>query len=602
MAFLRTFAALAILAASANALLITNETSSRLTLSNNDLTVSLNKSTSHIDTLTLSGQNLLGTQSGSTGIGPYLDCYCTPSGAYTPGRIAPQYTLLSGTDATNTSWGAIVLTETYPSTNQTLSQYWFLRDGETGLHTFSRLTYHNASQPLLRNLQEFRTLFRPNTRLWTHLSTNERQYAPLPYHNPAASDPGNAITVQDATWYLPNASDPYVLAESDYFTKYTFSDTWRDHKVHGLFSDGSTSADGSTFGAWFVMNTIDTYNGGPTHSDLTVDGIVYNYIVSNHHGNQVPNITDGFERTYGPGYYHFNKGAADASLEELRQDAERYADPEWNAEFYDSIAKVVPGYVPSAGRGAWSGKVVLPKGAMRPVAILTESGRNWQDNVFEPDTYQYWADVDAGTGEVEIGRVKAGTYRLTVYADGAFGQFEVDDVVVEAGKTTTTDVAWTEESWGVELWRIGTPDKSSGEYRHGYQPDPDHPLHPEEYRIYWAVYDFVDDFPEGVTFEVGKDNVTEDLNYVHWSVFGGYANSIRTEPYYGDGNVNNWTVLFDVSDTQIRNHSQATLTVQLAGAKTAAGNTDVFNVTQPYSNLPFVVNVNGDDLEPWTIP
>jgi hypothetical protein len=27
-----------------------------------------------------------------------------------------------------------------------------------------------------------------------------------------------------------------------------------------------------------VMNTVDTYFGGPTHSDLTVDGIVYNYI------------------------------------------------------------------------------------------------------------------------------------------------------------------------------------------------------------------------------------------------------------------------------------------------------------------------------------
>jgi rhamnogalacturonan endolyase len=28
------------------------------------------------------------------------------------------------------------------------------------------------------------------------------------------------------------------------------------------------------------MNTKDTYFGGPLHSDLTVDGIVYNYISS----------------------------------------------------------------------------------------------------------------------------------------------------------------------------------------------------------------------------------------------------------------------------------------------------------------------------------
>jgi hypothetical protein len=37
-------------------------------------------------------------------------------------------------------------------------------------------------------------------------------------------------------------------------------------------------SNGSTFGAWLVMNTKDTYFGGPLHSDLIVDGIVYNYI------------------------------------------------------------------------------------------------------------------------------------------------------------------------------------------------------------------------------------------------------------------------------------------------------------------------------------
>lgn len=34
------------------------------------------------------------------------------------------------------------------------------------------------------------------------------------------------------------------------------------------------------------MNTKDTYFGGPLHSDLVVDGILYNYISSNHHGDQ----------------------------------------------------------------------------------------------------------------------------------------------------------------------------------------------------------------------------------------------------------------------------------------------------------------------------
>ena len=91
--------------------------------------------------------------------------------------------------------------------------------------------------------------------------------------------------MQDATWYLGKTpDDPYTSQMADYFTKYTFSDTWRDLDVYGMYADGSKSADGSTFGAWLVMNTKDTYFGGPTHSDLTVDGITYNYMGKLHPG------------------------------------------------------------------------------------------------------------------------------------------------------------------------------------------------------------------------------------------------------------------------------------------------------------------------------
>jgi len=47
---------------------------------------------------------------------------------------------------------------------------------------------------------------------------------------------------------------------------------------------------------------------------------------------------------------------------------------------------------------------------------------------------------------------------------------------------------------------------------------------------------------------------------------------------------------------------KATFTVQLAGVKTAAGNTDVFNASEPHANLKYTVSVNGRDLEPWVIP
>ncbi|KKY19972.1 putative rhamnogalacturonan lyase [Phaeomoniella chlamydospora] len=571
------------------------ETATCLVLQNDRLLAAVNKSSGAIDVLTLDGQNLLGSQnyvaptpggstgSGNNGIGPYLDCYCIPSGFYTPGSIDPTYQLIKGIDASNIAYGGIVLSEVYPPTGQKLQQYWFLRDGEIGLHTFNRLAYYNETTPFLQNLQEFRTLFRPNTPLWTHLITNANFYSPAPIPDPASTGTGIATTVQDATWYLGNrTNDPYVQQLSSYFTKYTFQDTWRDHCVHGMFADGTESNDNGIFGAWMVMNTKDTYFGGPIHSDLVVDGFVYNYIVSNHHGDGTPNITNGFDRTFGPQYYYFNKGPHGSSWESLHQDATTYANPDFAGSFYDSIAKHVPNYIPTSGRGIWKAHVNLPYGAKDPIAVLAQNGVDFQDNVLDTKAYQYWSDIDPTSGYVQISRVKAGTYRLTIYADGIFGQYEHDNIVIHAGKTTdsTSNIHWTPESAGTELFRIGTPDKSSGEFRHGNTPDQTHPLHLPEYRIYWAVYDYPTDFPNGTRYHVGRSNDSRDFNYVHWSVFGGYANSLRPTTYYSNGDVNNWTIIFDVHRDQLKDTQQATFAIQLAGAKTAAGNTDTVNATQ----------------------
>jgi len=101
---------------------------------------------------------------------------------------------------------------------------------------------------------------------------------------------------------------------------------------------------------------------------------------------------------------------------------------------------------------------------------------------------------------------------------------------------------------------------------------------------------------------VGQSDTYKDMNYIHWSVFGGYANSRRPQQVAGTGEINNWTIMFDLDKHQLGHTQEATFTVQLAGAKTAAGNTDTFNATQPWNDLPFVVVVNGHELEPWIIP
>jgi rhamnogalacturonan endolyase len=264
-----------------------SEDSSTIDIANDRLSFTVSKGTGYVSKLSLDGQNLIGS-----GRGPYLDGHL-PSGFWTPGKGA-TYQLFKGTDGDGKAYAGALMSQGYQTTGIVFEQYWFLRDGETGMHVFSRAKYTNSTTPSGGDLGEFRQLFRPADSVWTHLSSSDEMFGPLP-------NTTGAPVVQDASWYVGGRKDdPYVKQVSDYFTKYMFSEEWRDQDVHGMYGDGTKSSDGTAYGAWLLMNTKDTYFNGPTHSDLTVDGIVYNYMISNHHGNGVPEMVDGFDHTFGP--------------------------------------------------------------------------------------------------------------------------------------------------------------------------------------------------------------------------------------------------------------------------------------------------------------
>jgi rhamnogalacturonan endolyase len=136
----------------------------------------------------------------------------------------------------------------------------------------------------------------------------------------------------------------------------------------------------------------------------------------------------------------------------------------------------------------------------------------------------------------------------------------------EPSVSKTFNFTWKEESAGKEIWRIGIPDKTSGEFKHGRKPSNSSELQPEEYRLYWAQHDFESDFPNGVDFKAGESDYAEDFNYIHWSRISEVGEFFRDEPYLD--NVNNWTVRFDLDRAQLRRTKTATFTVQVAGLKT----------------------------------
>ncbi|RPD62964.1 galactose mutarotase-like protein [Lentinus tigrinus ALCF2SS1-6] len=555
-----------------------NETSILYTFANDRISFNILKENGYIQNLVFEGISVLGTVSGNAGQ-LYTDF---PSNGFAL-TANPTHQIVQGSE-----YAGIVVTDNDTSTGSLVQRSWFLRDGETGLHSFVRLAYHNPSGPSKGALGEVRTMFRPNGGPWTTLVTNKEQWAPIPGAQAIANQ------VQLSTWYLGlTPGDSYVQQESDYWTKacYTFADN-QTNKAHGLVGQ---SSDGTSVGAWWVVNQKDTFFGGPYHVDLMVDGIIYNKQSTSHGGATSPNITDGFDRTFGPQFLYLNRGE-DATLQTLLADAEQYADPAWNAKFYDEIAPHVVGYVPTSSRSSFSAAVDVPHGAKDVIAILSANGVHFQDSAADSGAYQYWTDVRDGV--VDIGRVKAGTYRLTISASGIFGDYVQDNIVVKAGKQTHVKAVWVPESAGTELWRIGVPDKSAGEFKNGLERDTTHPRQPSKYRIYWGAWDFPNEFPGGVNFTIGRSVENRDWNYVHWSQYGPtYArNDTVTD-------INRWTINFSIDSKMAKNiteNSVATFTIQLAAAKTTAGNTDANQGAWPSFPINTYVNGQADPLV-WTI-
>ena len=202
--------------------------------------------------------------------------------------------------------------------------------------------------------------------------------------------------------------------------------------------------------------------------------------------------------------------------------------------------------------------------------------------------------MPAGGGAVRIADVVPALYRATLYADGVFGDWARDGVRSDAHASEGAAYAaeWPrEESAGREAWRLGVPDRSSGEFRHGYARDASvsgrrWPL--QEYRLFYKLFDFSADFPRGVNYRIGVSRPERDWNYAQWSNPKGAAE---------------WRVSWNGSAVPAIG-GNATLTVQLAGVRTSTGNEHylVEGQVAKYLNLELNANVNGKNVGSWFIP
>ena len=278
---------------------------------------------------------------------------------------------------------------------------------------------------------------------------------------------------------------------------------------------------------------------------------------SNHEDNNLNLSTAAgvaSNRLFGPYYIHINTlGQAYNQVgNTLATQTDMYADA-ISAEAglvsnYDYVAPLVAaGYVPTSGRGSVSIQVNGVTGAANTAwAVLSDPNTNFQ---YSAQGMQYWADISQN-GTATISGVAPGTYRLSVYVLGQWGEYRQDGIVVTANNTTTVPlVTFQPETFtnvngvanGETVFTIGTPDRSSHEFLHGHTTTTGN-----DDREYWGNWNYWQDFSanQGAVVyyatAVGSTPATNDLskwNYVHWGQFnpGLYAGVFSSADDTTDG-------------------------------------------------------------------
>ncbi len=319
-------------------------------------------------------------------------------------------------------------------------------------------------------------------------------------------------------------------------------------------------------GIWLINPSNEYMSGGATklelsaHRDATftdsltapAPATILNVWKGPHYGGTILEANQGEEwrKTIGPFMLYANSGATHGAM---WQDALRQSANEAKSWVYDWA--VDENYPSAKDRGSVTGQIVLrdlPTTKMSNLLVglahadyQTEKGEtvDWQK---DGKYYQFWVRGAAG-GKFTIPNVRPGSYTLHAFADGVLGEFVKANVTVAAGKSLNlAKLDWKPVRNGRQLWEIGIPDRTAGEFFRG------------DHYWQWGLYNqYPKDFPNDVNFIVAKSDYRKDWNLMQ-------VPRAKDDTGRGRGDETTWKVTFDLPKDA---SGKATLRIAFAGTE-----------------------------------
>lgn len=362
--------------------------------------------------------------------------------------------------------------------------HYVMRSGVSGIYSYFVATG-------IGTVSEFRTLYRLDGNIFRNGYNSVKSGA-----FPTIADIKGSTKLQDET---------YKFADGTVYTKYDWADyESRDH-FHGIYGEG--------YGAWLIPVSNEYYNSGPARQELMVhvdsstgDGVLLNMLKGSHYGAGDVNIPKG--KLYGPWLVYINNG--DISDVKSRASAEEEAWPyKWliNPDYPLSRTKVSGTLKITDGRSAEGAMIVFAK----PGGEFYTQGED----------YIFYSKADSN-GNFSIPNIRPGSYTLYAYSTSGdiTDQFEKDNINVTGASMNLGTLNWTPVKPTNFLWKIGTADRMSSEFKLGNLS---------------RQYGLPEKVPANLTYTIGRSTEANDWYYAQTKAGSWDVNFNLNKKYNGNG-------------------------------------------------------------------
>jgi autotransporter-associated beta strand protein len=286
------------------------------------------------------------------------------------------------------------------------------------------------------------------------------------------------------------------------WTKYD----WSSYQGPTTSARNAWGASTETVGVWSLLGSAEFINGGPTKLKGAVSGnYMYNDDLEGHGLGNVPNpgaaAGETFTKVIGPYFMYANTGTNHLQLWQDAQNMGALMASNWPYAWMNESEQDYPRH-----RGTVTGSITAKSGesTANPVVILGNADPNAGDWIYQGVTnYLFWTTGDTN-GNFSIPKVRPGNYVLYSYAPGIWGQLQISNIIVLPNQTNNLGViSWNLPHLQQRLWRVGTPDHTSKEFRFGDLP--------KQFGLWWRYLN--ERGQSNLNFTIGQSVESNDWYY-----------------------------------------------------------------------------------------